>query len=219
MIRHNNPLFLLTLFTVLLLSTSVDVSAQCNPSVFSSTPKYAADRRSRSVAVAEFNGDGKLDLAVVNLGSNNVSILLGDGVGGFGPPIHTAVNPEPDVVAAGDFNKDGKTDLVVGYIFFRPASVLLGNGDGTFSGPTNVGNSANSSDLAVADFNNDGNPDVAISSAGDQMILLGNGSGGFTAKNIFVGSGATSVAAGDINGDGIQDAAFTADGSGNWKVA
>jgi hypothetical protein len=210
---------MLTLFTVLLLSTSVDVSAQCNPTVFSSAPRYAADLRSRSVAVAEFNGDGKLDLAVVNLGSNNVSILMGDGFGGFGPPTQVPVNPEPSEVATGDFNKDGKTDLVVGYIFFRPASVLLGNGDGTFSGPTAIGNSANSSDLAVADFNNDGNPDIAISSAGDQMILLGNGIGSFTTNAISVGSGATSVAAGDLNGDGIQDAAFTADGAGNWKVA
>lgn len=226
MIRHNYPLppltlriGLLTLFIVLQLSTSVGVSAQCKPSVFSSTPRYGADRQSRSVAIAEFNGDGKLDLAVVNLGRNNVSILLGDGVGGFGPPSHTAVNVEPNVVAAGDFNKDGKTDLVVGYLFFSPLSVLLGNGDGTFSGPTTIGNSANSLDLAVADFNTDGNTDIAVASASFQMILLGNGSGGFTANNISVGSGATSVAAGDINGDGIQDAAFTADGSGNWKVA
>ncbi len=226
MIRHNYPLppltlriGLLTLFVVLQLSTSVRVSAQCKPSVFSSTPRYGADRRSRAVAIAEFNGDGKLDLAVVNLGSNNVSILLGDGFGGFGPPSSTPVNVEPNVVAAGDFNKDGKTDLVVGYLFFSPLSVLLGNGDGTFSGPTTIGNSANSLDLAVADFNNDGNTDIAVASASFQMILLGNGSGGFTANNISVGSGATSVAAGDINGDGIQDAAFTADGSGNWKVA
>src|ERR1041385_1564129 len=104
MLRHNNLLLpltikigLLALFTVLQISTSVDVSAQCNPSVFSSTPRYAADRWSRSVAVAEFNGDGKLDLAVANLGSNDVSILLGDGFGVFGPPINTAVNGEPGV--------------------------------------------------------------------------------------------------------------------------
>ncbi|HWF88558.1 MAG TPA: FG-GAP-like repeat-containing protein [Pyrinomonadaceae bacterium] len=226
MLRHNNPrlpltlkISLLTLFTLLQLLTSVDVSAQCNPSVFSSTPRYAADQRSRSVAVAEFNADGKLDLAVVNFQSNDVSILFGDGFGGFGPPTHVPVNPEPSVVAAGDFNKDGKTDLAVGYFFFRPISVLLGNGDGTFSGPTTVGNSANASDLAVADFNNDGNPDIAVASAGDQMILLGNGSGAFTTKEISVGSGATSVAAGDINGDGIQDAAFTPNGAANWKVA
>lgn len=207
------------LFMVLPILTRVDVSAQCNPSVFSSPPRYAADRQSRSVAVAEFNGDGKLDLAVANLLSNDVSILLGDGFGGFGPPTHVPVNPEPSVVAAGDFNKDGKTDLAVGYGFFRPVSVLLGNGDGTFSGPTSIGNSSNTSHLAVADFNNDGNPDIAVASAEAQMILLGNGSGGFTTNEILVGSGATSVAAGDINGDGIQDAAFTADGSGNWKVA
>ena len=226
MIRVNGPhlaptfkIGLLVLLVALQLSISVNVSAQCNPSVFSHTPSYAADLRSRSIAVAEFNGDSKLDLAVVNAGSNNVSILLGDGFGGFGPPANAVVNPEPSVVAAGDFNKDGKTDLAVGYSFFRPISVLLGNGDGTFSSPTTIGNSANSSDLAVADFNNDGNPDIAVASAGFQLILLGNGSGGFTANNISVGSGATSVAAGDINGDGIQDAAFTANGSGNWIVA
>ncbi|HEY9503653.1 MAG TPA: FG-GAP-like repeat-containing protein, partial [Pyrinomonadaceae bacterium] len=226
MIRHSYPRLLLlrrsgllVLLALLQLSMSVDTAAQCNPSVFSEPPTYGADWRSRTVAVAEFNGDGKPDLAVANFGSNNVSILLGDGFGGFGPATNFAVQPEPAIVATGDFNKDGKTDLAVGYFFFRPVSVLLGNGNGTFSGPTSVGNSANATDLAVADFNNDGNPDIAVASAGDQLILLGNGSGGFTNNNVSVGSSASSVAAGDLNGDGIQDAAFTPTGSGNWKVA
>lgn len=210
---------LLTLFTLLRLATNVDVAAQCNSPVFSGAPSYAADRTPNSVAVGEFNGDGKLDLAISNLGSDNVSILLGDGFGGFGPPSNFPVNHQPSAIASGDFNKDGNADLAVTHSFGGPVSVLFGIGNGSFSAPTNVGSTSNPNGLAVADFNADGNPDIAASSLGFQLILLGNGSGGFTSNNVSVGSGASSVTAEDFNGDGFDDAAFSTDGAGNWKVA
>ena len=66
-----------------------------------------------SVAVGDFNGDGKQDLAVANDGSDNVSILLGDGAGNFSAPTNFAVGDGPVSVAVGDFNGDGKQDLAV----------------------------------------------------------------------------------------------------------
>jgi len=213
---------LVMLFTLIQLATNVYVVAQCNSPVFSSAPSYAADRGYKSVAVGEFNGDGKLDLAVTNQSSNNISILLGDGFGGFGPPSNFPVPAEPRAIAAADFNKDGKTDLAVAHIFGGPVSVMLGNGNGSFSSPTIVGNTSNPNGLAIADFNHDGNPDIAVSSSGFQLILLGNGSGGFTSHNLNIGSSsvlAASVTAADFNGDGFDDAAFTGDSSGSWRIS
>jgi len=208
---------LVTLF--MLLSATVEVAAQCTGPVFAGAPEFVADRRSSSVAVGDFNGDSKPDLALANELSDNVSVLLGDGVGGFGPPANFAARKEPFAIVSADFNKDGKADLAVGHIFGQGLiSVLLGNGDGTFGAATDVGSTSNVTGIATADFNNDNNPDLAVSSFGFQLILLGNGSGGFTSNNVTVGSQASAVAVGDFNGDNFKDAAFTTNGSGNWKV-
>ena len=66
-----------------------------------------------SVAVGDFNGDGKQDLAIANFGSNNVSILLGNGAGSFGAATNFSVGGDPALLAVGDFNGDGKQDLAV----------------------------------------------------------------------------------------------------------
>ncbi len=74
---------------------------------------FAAGLRPKSVAVGDFNGDGKLDLAVVNRDSNNVSVLLGNGDGSFRPAVNYAAGSFPLSVAVGDFNGDGQLDLAV----------------------------------------------------------------------------------------------------------
>jgi hypothetical protein len=83
------------------------------------------------VVTADFNNDGHLDLATANAGANTVSVLLGDGQGGFDSARHFAVGGwSPLSLAAAEFNKDGNLDLATvtqGWV-----SVLLGNGDGTF---------------------------------------------------------------------------------------
>jgi hypothetical protein len=78
-----------------------------------------------SMTLGDFNGDGRADLAVSNSGSNNVSILLGDGVGNFSAPINVAVGTNPVSISAGDFNGDGKQDLVVANKDSRNLSVLI----------------------------------------------------------------------------------------------
>ena len=86
------------------------------------------------MAIGDLNGDGKPDLAVANYGSNTVSVLLGNGDGGFGAKTDFATGSDPYSVAIGDLNGDGKPDLAVANSSSNTVSVLLGNGDGQRSG-------------------------------------------------------------------------------------
>src|ERR1051326_4383472 len=101
------------------------------------------------VAVGDFNGDGKLDLAVANRGGNDVSVLLGSGSGGFTVRSFAfAAGTFPEAVAVGDFNGDGKLDLAVANWGTADVAVLLGDGIGGFSlgpgSPIAAGNQAQS---------------------------------------------------------------------------
>src|SRR3989442_717046 len=182
-----------------------------------------------SVAVGDFNGDGVLDLAVVNGGSGTVSVLLGNGDGSF------RAAPNIDMVAisvaVGDLNGDGIPDLAVvpsGANFPSGAnsvSVLLGNGDGTFQAARNFATlSTRPFSAAVGDFNGDGVPDLAVAGGVDLetssiSVLLGNGDGTFQAARGFAtGSHARSVAVGDFNGDGVPDLAVANAGSDSVSV-
>jgi hypothetical protein len=89
------------------------------------------------VAVADFNGDGKLDLAVANFDSFDVSILLGTGTGSFRAATNFDVGNSPVSVAVGDFNGDGKLDLAVANEDSNNVSILLGTGTGSFGAATN----------------------------------------------------------------------------------
>jgi len=160
------------------------------------------------VAVADFNGDGKLDLAIA---ANGVTILLGNGDGTFtlspGSPI--PAGSAPDAIAVADFNGDGKLDLAVANNGSNNVSILLGNGDGTFASPAGspiaVGSQPQS--IAVGDFTGSGRLDLAVANYGSNTvtILLGNGDGTFTqAVNspVPVGKGPISLAVSDFNGSG-----------------
>ena len=91
-----------------------------------------------SVAIGDFNGDGKQDLAVANFRSGTVSIRLGDGLGGFSGSTEVSVGSIPESVAIGDFNGDGKQDLAVANADSDTVSIRLGDGLGGFSGSTEV---------------------------------------------------------------------------------
>ena len=154
---------------------------------FGPAQNYPVGIQPYGVAVGDFNRDGKLDLVVTNVGSSNVSVLLGRGDGTFGPARSYKVGLNPQSVALGDFNGDHKLDVVVGNAGSNTVSILLGNGDGTFrlaidytvgTSPSSVVvgrfNSDSWLDLAVANF---GNP--SICEEGSVSILLGNGNGTF----------------------------------------
>ena len=179
----------------------------------------------RAVAVGDFNGDGIPDLAVTNYGSKTVSILLGDGSGGFAPapgsPI--AVGFQPFGVAAGDFNGDGITDLAVANYGSNSVSILLGNGSGGFatSTGTRIAVGTHPRAVAVGDFNGDGIADLAVVNYGSNTVstLLGDGSGGFTlGSTTTVGTSPAAVAVGDFNGDGIADLAVVNSASSSVSI-
>jgi len=177
---------------------------------------FAVGTSPYSVAVGDFNGDGIQDLATANSASNNVTVLLGNGAGGFTPAAGSpfAAGASPYSVAVGDFNSDGIQDLVTAGFVGSSVTVLLGNGSGGFTpaagSPFAVGTGPDS--VVVGDFNGDGIQDLATANSGsnDITVLLGNGSGGFTAAggNPFpVGTGPHSVVVADFNGDGSEDLA------------
>ncbi|NJM24109.1 MAG: DUF4347 domain-containing protein [Richelia sp. SM1_7_0] len=178
-----------------------------------------------SVSVGDFNGDGKLDLATANYGSNNVSILLGNGNGTFNASTTVAVGFNPYSVSVGDFNSDGKLDLATANYVSNNVSILLGNGNGTFSTTvTNIGAGAlNPISVSVGDFNGDSKQDLATANdfSDNVSILLGNGNGTFSMAVTSLGVGAStpvSLSVGDFNGDGKQDLVTANDFSNNISI-
>src|SRR5262249_18170640 len=93
------------------LGTIIDDDSICPAQSFGVGMDFNVGTNPFDLAAADFNNDGKKDLAVANRGSNNVSILLGNGAGGFSSPTNIAVGIAPSQIAAADFNLDGKVDL------------------------------------------------------------------------------------------------------------
>ncbi len=113
------------------------------------------------------------DLAVANAGSNNVSVLLGNGDGTFQAAVNYPVGSRS--VAVGDFNADNKQDLVVTNNR-NNVTVLLGNGDGTFQETLTFGAGLSPFSVAVGDFNGDNKQDLAVANGGarDVSVLINN---------------------------------------------
>ena len=118
---------------------------------FATAVSYPAHSGPTAVAVGDFNGDGKPDLAVVNQSSDDVSILIGDGNGTFQPPVDYATPAGPSSVMVTDVNGDGVEDLVV--TTFSTVTILLGHGDGTFVPSTTYTTTGIPNALAVGDLN------------------------------------------------------------------
>ena len=170
-----------------------------------------------TMAAADFNGDGKLDLAVVGdyISAGGVGILLGNGDGTF-----TATGPNLDpaadfaLIATGDFNGDGIPDLVTPnyFEFGGSPTIFLGKGDGTFtfSKVTTFTLDYFPTSVVVGDFNGDGVLDLAFSDLNGVEIALGNGDGTFnetSASPIQVPDELYSLQVGDFNHDGKLDLA------------
>jgi hypothetical protein len=161
------------------------------------------------VVVADFNRDGKLDLAASNytdLNGGTVSILLGNGDGTFQPHVDYLVGPGSVSLAVGDFNGDQIPDLAVAVSGTNSVALLIGNGDGTFQGHRDltVGNFPDK--IAIADFNLDGHMDLAVTNLNDSTIsiLLGNGDGTFQPR-LDISVRGYGLLTGDMNNDGKSD--------------
>ena len=159
-----------------------------------------------SLAAADFNRDGKLDLAVAEEGPDTVSILLGNGAGGF--TLHTSVpvGTDPLSVAAGHLNGDGKIDLAVANAGSDNVSILLGNGSGGFTPAGLLPAGDGSWWVTISDLDRDGDADLTVSNvlADSVSVFLGNGSGAFTpVAPVPVGSFPYANAVADVNGDGV----------------
>ncbi|HTR22741.1 MAG TPA: FG-GAP-like repeat-containing protein [Terriglobales bacterium] len=199
---------------------------------FQPAVSYVAGNGAHSVAVADLNRDGHLDLVVANAclnsGSCNnggVSVLLGNGNGTFQAPVtYSSGGQSADFVAISDLNADGFADVVVANQCVSKSNcnnggvaVLLGNGNGTLRSATTYNSGGYSAlSVAIADVNGDGRPDILATSLcadanncidGIVGVLISNGSGTFKSAVAYssVGYGASSVAIADLNGDGVPD--------------
>ncbi len=188
-------------------------------SMAGSVPSVGVDPR--GVVVADFNKDGKPDLAIVNRGSASVSILLGNGDGTFQTQNSYGVGADSIALAVGDFNGDGKLDIVTANRASYTISVLLGNGDGTFQSHVDYAAGTEPISIVTADFNGDGKLDVAEVNSADNTIsvYLGVGDGTFQPQVTYpTGSSPNAIVAGDFNGDGIIDLAAADSATSNIAV-
>ena len=176
---------------------------------FTAQPAISAARGPLSSVIAgDFNGDGKLDLALAQANSNAVTVLLGNGDGSFQPGVNYTVGNGPARLVLGDFNGDGAADLVSISQISNTFSVLLGNGDGTFRSSLDFVAGNTPLGLVAGDFNADGHTDLAIVNSQDQTLAvpLGRGDGTFIATPVYRADLLSkAIAAGDLNGDGRAD--------------
>lgn len=164
------------------------------------------------LAVADFNGDGKPDIAVTDNGDKRVVVYLNDGKGSFLAPISTSVTMNAlsaGSIVAGDFNEDGKQDLILGTVAGQQADIYLaGNGDGTFTQKQDLPGSSGFETATATDINGDSHLDLLLGGNGGLAVYLGDGRGNFQSQdfsNQGTGSLFTGIAAGDFNNDGKQD--------------
>ncbi len=176
-----------------------------------------------AVETADLNGDGHADLAVANGASENVTVLLGNGTGGFGaaPGSPVRVGGGTGDLALGDLNGDGDVDLAVPVWQNNwRVAILLGDGAGSFApapgSPVILGARSGTTEIALADLNRDGRRDLVVANTDSRTLSVrfGDGLGGFgAARPVAAGNAPSSLAVADLNADGILDLAVGTEAS------
>jgi hypothetical protein len=181
---------------------------------------YAVGGFPIALLVADFNGDGKADIAVVNNLSNNISILLGNGDGTFHPAVNYEVGTSPRAIALGNFNGDKYWDLAVANSGSNDVSILMGAAGGTFEPAVDLPVGSSPVGIVTGDFGN-GLPDIAtVNSGSNNVSVLMNQGGGNWASQVRYPTGAqpAAIVAGDFNGDGKLDLATANSGSNSVSI-
>jgi hypothetical protein len=157
------------------------------------------------VGSADLNGDGHEDLVSVERDNNRVSVLLSHGDGTFDPPLHFPCGPSPQGLTLADFDRDGRIDAVTG--LSGSLALLRGNGNGTLMAPVVLPGGGLHTKVVAGDFNRDGWLDVASNNRldTDVSVFWGIGTGTFEMGRFPAGWRPVDLAAGDVDGDGVQD--------------
>jgi hypothetical protein len=190
---------------------SISVLLGTGAGTFQTPITIAVGSKPVALAWGDFNGDHHVDLAIADNGADAVTILMGNGNGHFTVAGNIAVGTQPTSVAVADFNGDGLDDVASVSGSFGHLDVNLNHGDGTFFAPVNYPTGFCANSVAVGDFNHDGRPDLAVACtfpSGDGVsVLLGNPDGTFQtfAKYDVGGQNPSTLAVGDLTGNGVQD--------------
>ncbi len=178
-------------------------------------------RTPAAIAVADFNGDGRSDMATANTAGGPfchggyAQIFLNNGTGAMSPPTTINLRPQAYDIVAGDFNSDGKPDLAAraaGDIGCGATQggvdILLNNGSGGFSVTNPLASNISPSMLVAADFNHDGRLDLAGPAGSGLLVIYGTGAGDFVMGSTFaLGVATYEPQAADFNSDGNLDIA------------
>ncbi|CAF3884838.1 unnamed protein product [Rotaria sp. Silwood1] len=180
-----------------------------------------------SVAVADFDDDGRLDIVVINIGTKTIGILYGYGNGSFAVMVTylTGENYVPTAVTVGDFNNDSQVDIAVVNTDANNVGIFLGYGNGSFTKQVTYSTRYGTRPywVALGDFNNDNKIDMVTANHYDNSIsiFLGHGNGSFSdVKTYGTGDGAMPmyVTVGDFNNDNKLDVAVVSYGTNGIVV-
>ncbi len=161
-----------------------------------------------SVAIADMNGDGSMDIVAAVPGPSNVAVLLNNGNGTFAAAVTYSTGLNPRSVALGDIDNDGDIDVVTANNGFTNVTVLKNNGDGTLGGRVDYSAGGNPSAATLADIDGDGYLDIVVTNGGANQVavLINDGAGNFSAPHPY-GAGIAPYwsAVADMNRDGGLD--------------